>query len=230
MKLWLTRTQPGADRQAAELRCAGYRVQVVPLLEIVPLVAAPPPGPFDIAIFVSEHAVRIGLPQLEPGGVRVFAVGEHTARTLADAGVVAAVPPLSSSEGLLAMPELQDVAGARVLLVSGADGRELLADQLTARGAQLVRYRCYQRRPLDVLDPQLLDVDAIVAWSGAAVTALAPRWFAAGGRADVPVLVPSARVAALGVELGFHRLHDCRGASSAALLDALNALQATGTR
>jgi len=41
----------------------------------------------------------------------------------------------------------------------------------------------------------------------------------------VPVLVPSARVAALGVELGLRNLHDCAGADSAAWLRGLAAVE-----
>ena len=57
---------------------------------------------------------------------------------------------------------------------------------------------------------------------------MARLWFAAAGRIDVPVLVPSQRVAALGGQLGFSRVHACAGASADALLDGLSAITKNG--
>jgi uroporphyrinogen-III synthase len=51
----------------------------------------------------------------------------------------------SDSEALLAMPELAHMAGQRVLIVRGTGGRELLAEVLTARGAQVQYAEMYTR-------------------------------------------------------------------------------------
>jgi uroporphyrinogen-III synthase len=224
MKVWITRSQPGADRQAQALAAAGLEALVAPVLEIRPLSGSAPEGPFDIIIFLSEHAVLHGLPRLCVAGARVLAVGARTAAVLRAAGCDAVQPARADSEGLLALPLLRDVAGRRVLLVCGADGRMLLATELAARGAHLSRFVCYRRSACPV-DPAALEaVDVIAAGSADGLTAAARLWFAAGGRVDVPVLVPSARVREQGVALGFSNVHDCAGADDQSLLRGLQAL------
>ena len=49
------------------------------------------------------------------------------------------------SEGLLALPALQALAGRSVGLVTAPGGRGLLADALVARGANLLRANVYTR-------------------------------------------------------------------------------------
>lgn len=231
VRVWLTRSQPGADRQARALRERGFDVLVAPVITIRLEDAPAPEGPFDRVVFLSEHAVRNGLPALRRSGAlqgaRVLAVGARTAAVLGEQGIAAAVPAEPTSEGLLALGELAQVAGERVLLVRGVGGRVELAETLAARGARVEQYRCYRREPVRRVDGALAGCDAIVVASGEGLRAAAPLWRAAGGRADVPVLVPSGRVADLAVALGFSRIHDCRGADEAAVLAALGQLDTT---
>jgi uroporphyrinogen-III synthase len=49
------------------------------------------------------------------------------------------------SEGLLALPELLDVAGRRAVIFRGEGGRDLLGDTLLARGASVDYISCYRR-------------------------------------------------------------------------------------
>lgn len=229
MRVWVTRSQPGADRQAAALRDAGHDPVVAPVIRIEITGSAPPPGPFDELVFLSEHAVRAGLPPLRAApwfiDARAFAVGARTASVLADAGVPAATPAEPTSEGLLALPEFAALDGHRVLLVRGVGGRELLEQTLTERGAAVARFDCYRRAPVRRLDPRVLGCQAIIAASGEGLHQVAALWLEAGGAADVPVLVPSARVAGLGVEVGLSSLHDCAGADSEAWLRGLARLE-----
>jgi uroporphyrinogen-III synthase len=226
----MSRSRPGADRQASELERAGHRVVVAPVLQIEPVAGPVPRGPFDRAVFLSEHAVRFGLPALAHAlpRDRLFAVGSRTAAALAARGMDARAPEDPRSEGLLAMPELQDLAGERVLLVSGAGGRALLGDELAARGARVSRFECYRRVAVHTLDPAVRDCDAIIAASADGLRQVAALWLGAGGRPDVPVLVPSARVARAGVELGLSRLHDCGGADTDAWLRGLEHVGSPG--
>lgn len=232
MKVWVSRSQPGAERQAAELRGAGHTTVVAPVIEVAPVQTQVPPGTFQQVIFLSEHAVRIALGRLRAAGVldgaEVLSVGARTAEVLEAAGVAATAPAEPTTEGLLALPALGDPRNRRILLVSGEGGRGLLQPALEARGADVVRYDCYRRLSVSRLDPAVLDCDAIIAGSGDGLRQIARLWFPAGGRSDVPVLVPSARVAALGVELGFTSLHDCAGADSRAWLRGLERLAGTG--
>lgn len=228
MKVWVTRSQPGADRQAAELRDAGYEPVVAPVVRIEATGSGVPAGRFDDLVFLSEHAVRAGLPVLRAMpwfvSARVFAVGRRTAAVLAEAGVRATAPADATSEGLLALDDLTHLGARSVLLVCGVGGRELLQDTLRERGARVARFECYRREPVRRLAPRVLVCDAVIAASGEGLRQAARLWLAAGGRADVPVLVPSDRVAGLGVEVGLSSLHDCDGADTAAWLRGLRRL------
>jgi uroporphyrinogen-III synthase len=103
-------------------------------------------------VFVSPTAVEWGWNAISergglPAGVRVAAVGQGSARELAARGVTDVLAPAgkADSESLLALPELESVAGQRVLMFRGEGGRELLAETLSARGAQLLHAVCYRR-------------------------------------------------------------------------------------
>ncbi|MCD8499615.1 MAG: uroporphyrinogen-III synthase [Gammaproteobacteria bacterium] len=54
-------------------------------------------------------------------------------------------PVEGNSEGLLALPDLQDVHGKKIALFCGIAGRELLQETLKKRGADCHRYEVYQR-------------------------------------------------------------------------------------
>jgi len=128
---------------------------VFPAMDIEPTPAAagwpqalPPPGDFDLFIFISRNAVRFGARHLPAdSAARVAAVGPSTARSLVDLGIdIGVVPELGfTSEALLAHPRLQRVAGQRILIVRGQGGRELLASALQERGAEVHYLEVYRR-------------------------------------------------------------------------------------
>jgi len=105
----------------------------------------------DIAIFISPNAAQFGMAAIRAGGrlptsAAVFAVGPGTASVLQKQGVGdVIVPDGQDSEALLALPQLADVTGKRVVIVRGVGGRALLADTLTARGAHVHFMECYRR-------------------------------------------------------------------------------------
>lgn len=191
---------------------------------------------FSRIIFVSTNAVQHALAALRqlgvvwPPALKAHAIGTATADALAAAGIVSRAPAAGAamdSESLLALPELQAVAGERILIVRGVGGREHLAGVLAARGAtvgyaEAYRRRCPQYGPaeLAVLAPL---PDAVLAASGETLQNLAgylrrvsqQRW------QDVPVVVPGARVAAVAREEGFRRVITASRAADAAMLEAL---------
>jgi uroporphyrinogen-III synthase len=108
------------------------------------------PENFDVIIFTSANAVRFGAPFLDQKrDLTLAAVGPATARALNQAGYRVAVQPSETfdSEGLLVHPRLEHLAGRRVLLIKGADGRQLLEQELTRRGATVVCADVYERAP-----------------------------------------------------------------------------------
>ena len=78
----------------------------------------------------------------------IAVIGPATAKAVAAAGRVVNIQPADGfdSEHLLAEERLQDVAGRRVRIIRGSDGRELLADELKRRGASIDYLSVYERR------------------------------------------------------------------------------------
>ncbi|MGK2951382.1 MAG: uroporphyrinogen-III synthase [Thiobacillus sp.] len=102
----------------------------------------------DIVIFISPNAAQFGMGAIHtlPAAIQVFAVGPGTARALQAHGLGNIITPDGQdSEALLALPQLADVAGKRVVIVRGVGGRTLLADTLRSRGAQVDFMECYRR-------------------------------------------------------------------------------------
>ncbi|MCP5409554.1 MAG: uroporphyrinogen-III synthase [Chromatiaceae bacterium] len=135
---------------------------------------------FDVAVFISANAVKWGVKYLSKGRLpeqmRTASVGLATAQALAESGHQVTLVPKQGfdSEALLAAPELsaQQVAGKRVLIFRGKDGRALLGETLTRRGALVEYAEVYQRscpEPTGDLDkkPWLDSLDVITATSNA---------------------------------------------------------------
>jgi uroporphyrinogen-III synthase len=104
---------------------------------------------YDYAVFVSANAVEYGAPPTGrwPQALVALAPGPGTAEALAAVGITDVRIPTTTfdSEGLLALPELADVRGRRVLILRGDGGREHLGDTLRARGADVEYVACYRR-------------------------------------------------------------------------------------
>lgn len=157
-RIVLTRPPGQSDSLAANLRLAGAEVLLHPAIVIAPPAdagalreAQAHLASFDFAAFVSSNAVAHGLagvPTL-PKTLVCLAPGPGTAKALRAAGATSVLSPAErfDSEGLLALPELQELAGRRVIIFRGDGGRELLTEGLRARGATVELVSCYRRLP-----------------------------------------------------------------------------------
>lgn len=193
MNIVVTRPRDQADGLATRLKKFGAHPVLLPLLEISP---APDQAAlqefvqraanYQLLIFISPNAVNHGMSALEhvPPGVQVAAVGQGTAKALAKRGIESVIVPRErfDSEGLLALPELQHVAGWRIAILRGDGGRELLGDSLAERGAQVEYVTSYQRSKPDLDAETWLSAhpDAIVVTSS---EALAHLWQGLGDAA-----------------------------------------------
>ena len=149
----LTRPQADSERLSEALQSEGFQTRVMPIMTIEAMPAAelaPSLSDDTLCIFISANAVRFGLPQLGPElascpELTVIAVGNKTRDTLEAEGIHAEVPARADSEGLLEMPALSAPDSRDVVFVKGEGGRELLASELTRRGARVTEWACYRR-------------------------------------------------------------------------------------
>ncbi len=159
VRVLVTRPAAQAHRLAEMIEQAGGEAVRFPALEIAPPCdttalerVLADIARADLAIFISPNAVTYGIAHLKmhgglPARLAIAAIGRGTAKTLAEAGMANAITPVggSDSESLLALPQLNDVAGKRIVIFRGEGGRELLGDTLRARGAEVAYAECYRR-------------------------------------------------------------------------------------
>ena len=184
-------------------------------------------------LFTSPAAVRaasrLAAFTQQPGQLWI-AVGSGTGNALARAGIRDVVTPTRmDSEGLLALPCLQDLGGQGVALVTAPQGRDLLANTLRERGALLLREDVYARIPVPLSASTLhrlhsLDAPAGLALSSGAalerVLTLLPAQLARQWQA-LPVAAASPRLLQAALEAGFSAAQLAEGPRPPQLLAAL---------
>lgn len=240
-------TRPAGQGQALceALVEAGFRPLHQPLLELTALSELPAVSRqrlldldlYQHIIFISANAVRFGLaciddfwPQL-PSGLNWYAIGASTAALLAERGLSPLSPAgaAMTSEGLLALPQLQAVNGQRVLIVKGEGGRDTLRQALSQRGAQVEELACYRRSCPPMAAGEMgqkiaaAGVEVILLSSGEGLgnlLALLSEKETTKFR-DMCLVVPSERVARLAQEAGFSQVVTAANASDEAMLRAL---------
>ena len=157
MSVLVTRPEGQADGLCELIEKARGRPVRFPAMEIVPLdteaarQTLADAANADLLIFISANAVTHAFPLLPdelPLDLQVAAIGQATARVLEEYGLPVFLVPQGryDSEALLALPELRDMRGRRVIILRGRGGREKLRTELQARGAQVRYAEVYERR------------------------------------------------------------------------------------
>lgn len=105
---------------------------------------------YDCAIFISTNAVHHAIPHLAqglPSHLNIAAVGKKTAASLAAHDIAVSIVPKHgfNTEALLECPALQEVDGKSIAIFRGVGGRNLLADTLRQRGADVHYIEVYRR-------------------------------------------------------------------------------------
>ena len=247
LRVVLTRPQGQNEELADAVRAAGGEPIIFPVLAIAdpedtaPLLARLRDLPaYNLAIFISPNATHRAMTLIQaqggwPADLSAATVGPASAKALRDYGVTRVLVPAGpfDSEHLLALPELQNMQGKRVIIFRGQGGRELLAETLRGRGAQVDYAECY-RRVLPHIDAQPLrdagargTIDAIVATSSEGLrnlhAMLGPEsrsWLL-----PIPLFLPHARIADQARGLGHSRIV-ATGPGDDGLLSALGAFSA----
>lgn len=114
----------------------------------------------ELIIFVSVSAVTCLEQQFDLTSLTqpLLAVGATTASALERSCGHPVVAPLDQrSEGVLALPQLQDVANRDIVIIRGNGGRELIKQGLLARGAKVSYVQSYKRVPLPLDGQRLSD-------------------------------------------------------------------------
>ena len=148
----VTRPSERAVNLARLIEASGGRAYLFPAIDIEDLPAPPELQQlhkFDLAVFVSPTAVSKIMAHLDawPRALPAAAVGGGTRRELERRGVPNVIAPQAGadSEALLALDEMQRVAGKHIVIFRGEGGRELLGDTLRSRGADVVYAAGYRR-------------------------------------------------------------------------------------
>jgi len=154
----ITRPIDQAKKLAKLIENAGGLPILFPLIAITPLndysefeAVINEIGGFDWAIFISSNAVQNGMPRLVkhgiPANLKFAAIGPVTAAELNTFSIKQVLTPQHrfDSEALLALSEMQNMQGKKVMLFRGIGGRDVLGDTLKSRGAQVTFAECYQR-------------------------------------------------------------------------------------
>jgi uroporphyrinogen-III synthase len=171
----------------------------------------------DLAIFISPNAVHYGMAAIRSAGavpatLKFATVGQGSAKALRDLGIEYIIAPTErfDSESLLALPELQNVTGKRVMILRGDGGRELLGDTLKSRDATVEYVTCYLRSKPDVDAGALLNTapQAITVTSSEALSYLWEMLEEAGRTrlAAVPLFVPHERIAKAARQQGWQQV------------------------
>lgn len=224
LKIIVTRPRDQAVQLARSIEQAGGTAVLFPLLDIAAVQDTrvlyeqiTRLAQFNLAIFISPNAVHYGIAAIHAAGnlpaqLRIATVGQGSAKALRDMGIANVIAPAErfDSEGLLALPELQDIAGWRVMIFRGDGGRELLGDTLRARGATVEYAACYQRSKPQQDAGVLLRAapDAITVTSS---EALAYLWQMLDDKArsqlrGITLFVPHPRIAELASQQGWQHV------------------------
>jgi uroporphyrinogen-III synthase len=190
----------------------------------------------DIVICVSQAAVAFSQHLITqqggqwPNKATYLAIGQKTAQLLSKQ-IQQAVnyPEISDSEHLLALPQLRFVHSLTILILRGVGGRELIAEQLRAKGANVIYGEVYERKPIALMTEHLVqqwkkeNVDQLIVTSHHQLEYLVSQcnmvdtsWLF-----SLKLYVPSQRIVQEAIRLGFQTAINVGSASNQDLVAAL---------
>ncbi len=240
----ITRPKPAGEILCEQVNAAGFHALLFPTITFLPpdypkdmqkTIAAL--DQFDWLIFISPQAVYAVSKVIHkrwpnwPVRLKIAAVGAGTANALQAENFPSALYPPEqwNSEGLLELADFQQLAGQKIALVRGEDGRDLLASTLTSRGAQVTPLIAYRRAlpktPVKNILAMLRNntIDCIVCTSNDALQNLTILFAAAAQKlTTVPLLVISQRMQDQAAALGFEKIYLATNASHDAIIAVIN--------
>ncbi|MEW6999059.1 uroporphyrinogen-III synthase [Colwelliaceae bacterium BS250] len=186
----------------------------------------------QIIIFISQAAVKFSLETITADvlnhGALIIAVGDTTKAALTIAGIDnIIVPSAHTSEGMLALTQLQDVADKSILIVRGDGGRETLKQQLQHRGANVAYNEVYKRQWLALNRQQTIEkwrkvqINCIVVTSNELLHKTLELTKQEHWLKQCLWIVASARIAEQAMSSGITRVYNADGANNAKIYQAV---------
>jgi len=192
---------------------------------------------YNLAVFISPNAAQFVFDALSKLGLRLpdslllGCVGKGCARAVEEQGYTLHAMPVSGigSEGLLKHELMQLVEGKRVVIFRGNGGRELLADSLRERGAEVEYCECYRRKTPDVDATPLVKrwrndgVQVVTITSTQALKNLERMIGDDAGHLlrDTPLVALSERIAEVASRMGCKEVRVTSDTSDTAIVDAI---------
>ncbi|MGB0936907.1 MAG: uroporphyrinogen-III synthase [Colwellia sp.] len=245
LNVLITRPEKKGLSLASYLNKEGVKSHCQPLFDYQPLSnteqAKVALNSCDIAIFVSVAAVNFAQQHtsLSLCSIKhVIAVGKATEKALQDQDVKNVIhPECENSEGILSLPLfIQDLTNKNITIVRGNSGRELLATELTKRGAN-VNYLAVYKKQWRLVENDTVkswqeqQINCIVVTSNELLQRLADAMLSlensrtkeqiAYWQQQCTWCVASERIASLAKKLSIENILVCDGASNKAIGDAL---------
>jgi len=248
LSVLVTRPEGQGQTLADKLQADGLDVLLFPTLTIQPKTLTPTEQQcvecldrYRYVICVSANAAKMGVELLAdywpqwPLEQRWIAVGPATYGAMQGWGLGDVLLPIgaSHSEGVLALDDLKNLDDQKVLILRGVSGRELLADTLRERGADVDYLELYERKVPEITPlgpsnklPEWLYSDAkkvIVVTSGDGLKNLITM--ASGQKRELlatPLVVVSQRLADFAKQQGFVSVQVANGASDDAIALCIN--------
>lgn len=248
LSVLVTRPEGQGQTLADKLQAGGFDTLLFPTLTIHPKALTPTEQQcvecldrYSHVICVSANAARMGVELLAdywpqwPVEQQWVAVGPATYDAMQgwSLGEVLLPGGASHSEGVLALDDLADLDDKKVLILRGVSGRELLADTLRERGADVDYLELYERKMPEITQlgisnklPEWLYSDAkkvIVVTSGDGLKNLISM--AVGQERELfatSLVVVSQRLADFAKQQGFVSVQVANGASDDAIALCIN--------
>lgn len=156
MRLWVTRTLPGAEATAERLRALGHEPLVAPVLTVEPLAAEIELTGVGALAFTSRNAVAAFPPELIAHAPRVFAVGAATAEAARAAGFGEVLSAEGDGAALAeTIAAHATIIDGEVLHLAPEESAFDLAAALAARGVRARSQALYRTRTVAL--PAIVD-------------------------------------------------------------------------
>lgn len=172
-KVWITRSQPGADKSALAMRAAGYEPIVAPLLKIEPADQMPRRPPDDaILLITSQNALGVLTTYIRERHWTLICVGDATADLAREHGF-RSVHSVNGTSANITTHIANHYMGDKHPFwhLSGNNVQGTMVEDLGSLGFNVARHIYYQSRPVTVWpEIDLSDIEFVAIYSPLAAT------------------------------------------------------------